>query len=135
MNKIMIALFVLCAAVAMAQSASTADLASPLPVALSPVTYFFPNSVISTPTITIASDSTTAVSIGTLPAGTKGVWVSTDVAVNFGNASCTLGTNWPTIAAGGTKEFIVSPLDTTPTIYFSQRAGGSPATIRLSPYK
>jgi hypothetical protein len=137
MNKLIaVALCVLAfAAPSFAQTVSTSNLQAPLPVAQSPVTSFFDSTLIATQTFAVAASSTAAVLIGTLPAGSKGVYVCTDVALNFGNASCTTGTNWPTIAAGGSQLFVVSPLDVTPTVYVSQRATGATATVRLVPFK
>jgi len=137
-KKLLIVLFLLCATMATAQSVSTANEASPLPVALSPFTTFFTAAQIISPgsfTIEVAASSTAAFALTALPGGSKGCFISTDVAINYGNASCTTGTNWPTIAAGGSKELIVTPLDTSPTMYFSQRATGATATIRILPYK
>jgi len=138
MKKLLIALFILSAMACQAQTVSTANEMAPLPVANSPITGFFTAAQVATAgsfTITIPASSTTAYPLGTLPSGAKGVMVSTDVAINFGNASCTTGTNWPTIAAEGTKEFIVTPLDKTVSMYFSQRATGATATVRILPYK
>lgn len=138
MKRFMLVMFILCATMVSAQTVSTANQDAPLPVAVETFRTFFTAAQILVPgsfTTEIAASSTAAFAMTALPAGAKGVIVSTDVAVNYGNASCTTGTNWPTIAAGGSLDLGLTPYDVTPTIYFSQRATGATATIRLLPYK
>jgi hypothetical protein len=134
---ILVLLAALSVASVYAQTVSTSNETQPLPTAASPIIHFPAPTAANADLVTIPNASTAAVQVITLPAGTKGFWaIPTITAVNFGNASCTTGDNWPVIATGGVHLFIVSPLTPRPGIYFSHRSTAvATNTVRIVPFK
>ncbi len=78
----------------------------------------------------VSVPAATAVSIGTLPAGTKVVeiYVATGGnTVNYGPVGVSSGTSYPNIAAASKVSFTVST--TTPAIYLIGTSGAATATV------